>query len=49
MELSVHDNKLISYAVNEKEKKIYLGTVFPDKVSDEYTNVVFSDVAAYFF
>lgn len=49
MNISVHDNSLISYAVNEKEKTILFETVFLDGVPHEYTNVIFSGVLAYFF
>jgi hypothetical protein len=49
MSISVHDNRLISYAVNEKEKTILFETVFSEKTPHEYTNIIFSDVLAYFF
>ena len=49
MSISVHDNKLISYTVNEDKKTILLETVYADQGSKEYTNIIFSNVLAYYF
>ncbi len=49
MPISVHDNRLKRYTVNEGNKTILLETIFRDAETDEITNVLFSGVAAYFF
>lgn len=49
MSISVHDNKLVSYTVNEDDKTIILETFFDEKTPYEYTNIKFSNVLAYFF
>lgn len=49
MEISVHDNRLLSYAVNCREREIVLHTAFLDREPHEYTDVIFSGVAAYRF
>ena len=49
MSISVHDNKLVSYTVNEDAKIILLETFYGEKTSREYANIKFSNVLAYFF
>ncbi len=49
MTVSIHDNKLISYTVNEEKSEILFKTIFQDSAPSEYTNVTFSNVAAYYF
>lgn len=49
MAASIHDNKLISYTVNEQTRQITLETIFDDKTPSEHTDVVFTGVAAYYF
>ena len=49
MDISVHDNRLLSYTVNCREREIILHTAFLDREPHEYTDVVFSGVAAYRF
>ena len=45
MEISVHDNQLLSYSVFSDKREIRLHTVF----KDELTDVVFSGIVAYHF
>lgn len=49
MASSVHDNKLVSYTVNEKSKQITLETIFDERIPVERTNITFNGVAAYHF
>lgn len=49
MTISVHDNRLVSYTVNDGTKTILFETVFEGKISNEFTNISFSNVSAYFF
>ncbi len=49
MALSIHDNILISYTVSEQEKTVLLETYYDADQPFEYTNVLFTDVLAYFF
>lgn len=49
MDISVHDNRLLSYCVNNDTREIRLHTVYEDGEPQEHTDVVFSGVAAYHF
>lgn len=52
MELSVHDNFLVSYEVLCEKREIRLHTEYRDVALDasyEYTDVIFKDVFAYHF
>lgn len=49
MATSIHDNKLISYTVNERTRQITLQTIFDEKSPAEPTEVIFRGVEAYFF
>ena len=49
MELSVHDNFLLSYCVQTDKQEIHLHTVFPGQEPPELTNVVFTGVIGYHF
>jgi hypothetical protein len=49
MNIPVHDNKLISYTVSDLAKTILFETVFEGKTTNEFTNISFSNVTAYFF
>lgn len=46
---SVHDNHLLSYTVDCEERRVTLRTGYFDREPHEYTEIVFSDVAAYHF
>ena len=48
-ELSVHHNRLLCYAVNCEERRVTFHTGFFDCEPHDYTEVVFSGVAAYHF
>lgn len=47
MEISVHDNSLVSYSVDAKKQEIRLHTVFPGQDPPEATDVLFSGVVGY--
>ena len=47
--ISIHDNFVLSYTVDCREKQITLRTAYLDGETDEYTEIVFSGVAAYHF
>ena len=49
MEISVHDNFLLSYFVDAENKEIHLHTKYPYGEEQEQTDVVFVGVAAYHF
>ncbi len=50
MEISVHDNFLVSYEVLSEQRQIRLHTEFRDKGEPfEHTDVVFTGVSAYHF
>ena len=49
MELSVHDNFLLSYCILAHQQEIHFQTVFPDQKPPELTDVVFSGVVGYYF
>ena len=49
MEISIHDNNLLSYCVDAEKKKICLHTSYADPTLQEYTDIVFTGVAAYRF
>ncbi len=49
MELSVHDNQILSYCVSAEKAEIRLHTLFSDHEPREYTDIVFVDVVAYHF
>lgn len=49
MEISIHDNRLLSYCVSGEAREIRLHTIYDDREPNEYTDVVFSGVVAYFF
>lgn len=50
MEISVHDNRLVSYTVNEDDAEIILETFFEGNTGErENTIIQFSGVTAYFF
>jgi hypothetical protein len=48
-EISIHDNRLLSYTVDGEKRSIVLHTVYADRKPHEYTDVVFSGVVAYHF
>jgi hypothetical protein len=49
MEISIHDNYLLSYFVDAEKAEIHLHTAFLDGDANEYTDVIFAGVAAYHF
>ena len=49
MEISVHDNWLVSYCVQAKKKEIRFHTVYPEQDPPEATDVIFTGVVAYQF
>lgn len=49
MEISIHDNQILSYCVSAEKAEIRLHTFFSDHEPHEYTDIVFADVAAYYF
>ncbi len=49
MDISVHDNFLVSYEVLCQRREIRLHTEFRDKEPIEYTDVIFRGVEAYHF
>ncbi len=49
MEISVHDNFVLSYHVDAQQKEIRLQTAYFDGDNDERTEVIFREVAAYHF
>jgi hypothetical protein len=51
MEISVHDNHLLSYTVFSETREIRLQTFFPayDEVEAKYTDIIFTGVMAYRF
>jgi len=49
MDISVHDNRLISYCVLSETHEIRMHTIYEDREPYEYTDVVFSGVVAYYF
>jgi hypothetical protein len=49
MELSVHDNLLLSYCALVHQNEIHLHTVYPDQDPPEMTDVVFAGGASYHF
>jgi hypothetical protein len=49
MNLSIHDNQIISYTVNSHKREIHFQTVYKDKEPYEYTDVIFSGVIIYHF
>ncbi len=46
---SVHDNLVLSYTVEAKERRVTLRTAYLDQEPHEHTLVIFSDVLAYHF
>jgi len=49
LNISAHDNHIVSYTVLAKEKRIVLQTEFRDQEPHEFTDVVFEEVLAYDF
>lgn len=49
MDLSVHDNLLLSYTVSSERREIRLETVFKETEPLERTDIVFTGVLAYHF
>ena len=49
MEISVHDNWLVSYCVMAQKQEIIFHTVDPHRTPPELTDVIFSGVACYYF
>jgi hypothetical protein len=49
MEISVHDNFLVSYEVLCEQKEIRLRTEFRDRQPIEHTEILFRGVEAYYF
>ena len=47
MDISIHDNQLLSYSVLSLKREIHLHTLYSEK--NEYTDVIFSGVIAYHF
>ena len=48
-EISIHDNHVLSYAIDCKKENITLCTVFYDNEPHEYTDIIFTKVAGYHF
>lgn len=48
-DISVHDNRLVSYSVLCQKREIHLYTEFLDNEPHEYTDVIFSGVVLYHF
>jgi hypothetical protein len=46
---SIHDNNVLSYAVDAVKGEIVLRTAFPNREGPDFTNVLFRGVTAYFF
>jgi hypothetical protein len=49
MKLSLHDNTLLSYTVDCRERRIVLRTAYLNGSAAEHTEVVFEGVLAYLF
>ena len=49
MEISVHDNLLLSYVVDAQNREIHLHTQYPYGATPEQTDIVFAGVVAYDF
>lgn len=49
MEISVHDNFILSYSVDAQQREIRLQTAYLDGDNNERTEVIFREVAAYNF
>jgi hypothetical protein len=49
LEISVHDNWLVSYCVDAEKQEIRLHTIYPDQNPPEATDVLFSGVVGYQF
>ena len=49
MEISIHDNFLLSYFVDAEKAEIHFHTAYMDVDPNEYTDVVFAGVTAYHF
>ena len=47
MEISVHDNQLVSYSVFSAKREIQLPTYYSER--EEYTDVLFTGITAYHF
>lgn len=47
MDISIHDNSLLSYSISADKREIRPHAAFPDDERPEYTDVVFSGVVAY--
>jgi len=48
-EISVHDNFVLSYTVDCRERRITFRTAYLDGEKNEYTDIIFSGVTAYHF
>jgi hypothetical protein len=48
-ELSIHDNRVVSYEVDGERRRIVLHTRFEDRDPVECTDLVFEGVLAYYF
>jgi hypothetical protein len=48
-ELSIHDNRVISYEVDAERRCIVLHTRFDERHPVEYTDLIFEGVLAYYF
>ena len=48
-EVSIHDNLVLSYTVDCRDKKIIFRIAFYDAEPHEYTDIIFSEVVAYHF
>lgn len=49
MNISIHDNRLLSYCVSSDTGEILLHTIYEDAEPYEVTDVIFSGVVAYHF
>lgn len=49
MDISLHDNRIMSYSVLCEARELRLQTAYLDQLPYEYTDVVFSGVEAYHF
>jgi hypothetical protein len=49
VELSIHDNRLLGYSVDDEKREILFRTEFQDNLPIERTNIIFSGVETYFF
>lgn len=49
VEISIHDNSVLSYTIDCEKEKITFHTIFYDNEPHEYTDIIFLKVAGYYF